>query len=89
MITHAGDASEFVKIIDLGVAKAAESDAGMTQTGMFVGKFRYASPDHLGFVPAGERIDGRADLYSLGVVLFEMLTGRPPFEGDRYRAAPG
>jgi len=80
MITHAGDSSEFVKIIDLGVAKAAESDAGMTQTGMFVGKFRYASPDHLGFLPTGERIDERADLYSLAVVLYEMLTGRPPFE---------
>jgi serine/threonine protein kinase len=80
MITHAGDGSEFVKIIDLGVAKAAESEAAMTQTGMFVGKLRYASPDHLGFLPSGERIDARADLYSLGVVLFEMLTGRPPFE---------
>jgi serine/threonine-protein kinase len=80
MITQNADGSEFVKIIDLGVAKAAESDAGMTQTGMFVGKFRYASPDHLGFLPAGERIDGRADLFSLGVVLYEMLTGRAPFE---------
>jgi serine/threonine protein kinase len=80
MITHAADGSDFVKIIDLGVAKAAEADVAMTQTGMFVGKFRYASPDHLGFLPAGERIDGRADLYSLAVVLFEMLTGRPPFE---------
>ncbi len=80
MVTHAGDGSEFVKIIDLGVAKAAESDVAMTQTGMFVGKLRYASPDHLGFLAAGDRIDGRADLYSLAVVLFEMLTGRPPFE---------
>ncbi|MEA2166260.1 MAG: eukaryotic-like serine/threonine-protein kinase [Thermoanaerobaculia bacterium] len=80
MITHAPDGSEFVKIIDLGVAKATESDVAMTQTGMFVGKFRYASPDHLGFLPDRERIDGRADLYSLAVVLFEMLTGRPPFE---------
>ena len=80
MITHASDGSEFAKIIDLGVAKATESDVAMTQTGMFVGKFRYASPDHLGFLPDGERIDGRADLYSLAVVLFEMLTGRPPFE---------
>jgi serine/threonine-protein kinase len=80
MITEAADGSEFVKIIDLGVAKAAESDVAMTQTGMFVGKFRYASPDHVGFLPAGERIDGRADIYSLAVVLFEMLIGRPPFE---------
>jgi serine/threonine protein kinase len=80
MITHAGEGDEFVKIIDLGVAKAAESDVAMTQTGMFVGKFRYASPEHLGFLPEGERIDGRADLYSLAVVLFEMVTGRPPFE---------
>jgi Serine/threonine protein kinase len=80
MITHAADGSEFTKIIDLGVAKATESDVAMTQTGMFVGKLRYASPDHLGFLPEGERIDGRADIYSLAVVLFEMLTGRPPFE---------
>ena len=80
MITQASDGSEFVKIIDLGVAKATESDVAMTQTGMFVGKFRYASPDHLGFLPDGERIDGRADIYSLAVVLYEMLTGRPPFE---------
>jgi len=80
MITHAADGSEFVKIIDLGVAKATESDVAMTQTGMFVGKFRYASPDHLGFLNAGEHIDGRADLYSLAIVLYEMVTGRPPFE---------
>jgi serine/threonine-protein kinase len=80
MITHAADGSEFVKIIDLGVAKATESDVAMTQTGMFVGKFRYASPDHLGFLGAGEHIDGRADLYSLAIVLYEMVTGRPPFE---------
>jgi len=80
MITNAGEGSEFVKIIDLGVAKAAESDVAMTQTGMFVGKFRYASPEHLGFLPEGGRIDDRADLYSLAVVLFEMVTGRPPFE---------
>jgi serine/threonine protein kinase len=80
MITHAADGSEFVKIIDLGVAKATESDVAATQTGIFVGKFRYASPDHLGFLAVGERIDGRADLYSLAVVLYESITGRPPFE---------
>ncbi|PYQ58960.1 MAG: hypothetical protein DMF58_13435 [Acidobacteria bacterium] len=69
-----------VKIIDLGVAKAEQGDYAVTQTGMFVGKLRYSSPEQLGFLQPGEKIDARADLYSLGVVLFEMLTGRPPFE---------
>ena len=67
-----------VKIIDLGVAKA-EGD-GSTQAGMFIGKLRYASPEHLGLLSETEHIDGRADLYSLAVVLYEMLDGRPPFE---------
>jgi serine/threonine-protein kinase len=69
-----------VKIIDLGVAKTEEPDQNLTKTGIFVGKLRYASPEHLGFLGEGERIDGRADLYSLAIVLHEMLTGRPPFE---------
>jgi len=69
-----------VKIIDLGVAKAEQGDYATTQTGMFLGKLRYSSPEQLGFLPPGEKIDPRADLYSLGVVLFEMITGRPPFE---------
>ena len=70
-----------VKIIDLGVAKAEQGgDYAATQTGMFVGKLRYSSPEQLGFLQPGEKIDSRADLYSVGVVLFEMLTGRPPFE---------
>jgi len=71
---------ETVKIIDLGVAKSEDLDHAATKTGIFVGKLRYASPEHLGVLEDGERIDGRADIYSLGVVLYEMLTGRPPFE---------
>jgi len=76
MITGDGQ----VKIIDLGVAKSEEGDYAVTRTGIFVGKLRYASPEHLGFLPEGEKIDGRADLYSMAVVLVEMLTGKPPFE---------
>jgi serine/threonine-protein kinase len=77
MITGADHA---VKIIDLGVAKMDDPEQNLTKTGMFVGKLRYASPEHLGFLPEGARIDGRADLYSMAIVLYEMLTGRPPFE---------
>jgi serine/threonine-protein kinase len=79
MLARETDGSEHVKIIDLGVAKS-DDVAGGTRTGMFVGKFRYASPEHVGFIPEGEAIDGRADLYSLAIVLYEMLSGRPPFE---------
>jgi len=80
MITRDEQGTERVKIIDLGVAKGEEGDYVATRTGIFVGKLRYSSPEHLGFVPEGERIDGRADLYSVAIVLYEMLTGRPPFE---------
>ena len=72
-------AADGVKIIDLGVAKGEEVD-GSTKTGIFVGKLRYASPEQLGFLGDQEKIDGRADLYSLAIVLYEMLTGKPPFE---------
>ncbi len=71
------------KIIDLGVAKrvAAESLA-MTGTGLFLGKLKYCSPEQAGALPAGKAVDGRSDLYSFGVVLYEMLAGRPPFESQ-------
>jgi len=69
-----------VKLIDLGIAKSDAVDNTQTATGMFVGKWKYASPEHLGMMENGEQIDGRADLYSFGIVLYEMLAGRPPFE---------
>jgi len=70
-----------VKIIDLGVAKVDDTEAvSQTRTGIFVGKLRYAAPEQLGFLPDGEKIDGRTDLYALAMVLVELLTGRPPYE---------
>ncbi|HET7706572.1 MAG TPA: serine/threonine-protein kinase, partial [Thermoanaerobaculia bacterium] len=78
MITR--EEPERVKVIDLGVAKVEDSVDAATRVGVFVGKLRYASPEHLGFLPEGEKIDGRADLFSLAMVLYEMLAGRPPFE---------
>ncbi|MGZ8851822.1 MAG: serine/threonine protein kinase [Thermoanaerobaculia bacterium] len=80
MITHEQGGEERIKIIDMGVAKVEGSTETATVAGVFVGKLRYASPEHLGFLAEGERIDGRADLYSMAIVLYEMLTGRPPFQ---------
>ena len=83
MITRDDDGEERVKIIDLGIAKQCDGpEDNKTKTGMFVGKWKYCSPEHLGMLDAGERIDGRADLYSFGIVLYEMLTGVPPFQAD-------
>ena len=83
MICRDEEGEQHVKLIDLGIAKQGDStDANKTATGMFVGKWKYCSPEHLGMLDAGERIDGRADLYSFGIVLYEMLTGVPPFQAD-------
>jgi len=70
------------KVIDFGIAKQlseGEGGQGLTQTGMFVGKLKYASPEQAGFLKEGEHIDARSDLYSFGIVLYEMLAGRAPF----------
>lgn len=71
-----------VKVIDFGIAKSlADGDQGhgLTQTGMFLGKLKYASPEQAGFLKEGEHLDARSDLYSFGVVMYEMLSGRAPF----------
>jgi serine/threonine protein kinase len=71
-----------VKVIDFGIAKQlAEGDGGqgLTQTGMFLGKLKYASPEQAGFLKEDEHLDPRSDLYSFGIVLYEMLAGRAPF----------
>jgi serine/threonine protein kinase len=69
------------KIIDLGIAKRVASESlQMTGTGLFLGKLKYCSPEQAGALPAGQSVDARTDLYSFGVVLYEMLAGTAPFE---------
>lgn len=65
-----------VKITDFGIARI--TDASKTKTGTILGTPSYMSPEQL----AGRKVDGRADLFSLGVMMFQMLTGELPFTGD-------
>ncbi|MBC7224813.1 MAG: serine/threonine protein kinase, partial [Anaerolineae bacterium] len=66
-----------VKVMDFGLARVA-TEVTLTQTGIFMGTPRYVSPE----VVKGERVDHRSDLYSLGIVLYEMLTGDIPFSSE-------
>ncbi len=75
MITPSGQ----VKVMDFGIARAiSDSSATVAQTSTILGTAQYFSPEQA----RGETVDARSDLYSTGVVLFEMLTGRAPFRGD-------
>lgn len=75
MITDAGQ----VKVMDFGIARAiSESSATVAHTSGIVGTAQYFSPEQA----KGESVDARTDLYSTGVLLYEMLAGRPPFKGE-------
>ncbi|MCA9590203.1 MAG: serine/threonine protein kinase [Myxococcales bacterium] len=76
LIRRAGDPL-FVKVLDFGVAKsyAPDQETQLTHTGMLVGTIEYMSPEQIMAKP----VDGRADVYALGVVMYRMLTGAPPF----------
>lgn len=75
MITTTGK----VKVMDFGIARAlSDSQTTMTQTDAVVGTAQYLSPEQA----RGEQVDARSDLYSTGCLLFELLTGKPPFQGD-------
>jgi eukaryotic-like serine/threonine-protein kinase len=75
MVTRNGD----VKVMDFGIARAmSDAQATMTQTAQVIGTAQYLSPEQA----RGERVDSRSDLYSTGCLMYELLTGRPPFTGD-------
>ncbi|MDT5013917.1 MAG: eukaryotic-like serine/threonine-protein kinase [Mycobacterium sp.] len=67
-----------VKVMDFGIARAGDPADNLTQTGSVMGTATYFSPEQA----QGKPIDGRSDLYSLGVVLYEVVTGTPPFTGE-------
>ncbi len=74
LITPEGD----VKVTDFGIARAVNTEESLTQTGAVMGTAAYFSPEQA----EGKAVDSRSDIYSLGVVLYEMSVGKPPFTGD-------
>ncbi len=84
MISRNRDGSDLVKVVDFGIAKASSSDAQkVTKTGLVVGTPEYMSPEQL----AGDKLDGRSDIYSLGLVAFNCLTGTLPFPSNSAQEA--
>ncbi|MBX3272885.1 MAG: serine/threonine protein kinase [Sandaracinaceae bacterium] len=82
MLLQQGDERDYVKVLDFGLVKdidKEEDDEDLTQAGVFMGSPKYMSPEQI----QGDNVDGRSDIYSLGVLLYEMLTGNPPFVRDK------
>ncbi|MGH8441981.1 MAG: serine/threonine-protein kinase, partial [Nevskiaceae bacterium] len=76
------DEQGFPVLTDFGIAKALNAETRMTRTGMTMGTPRYLAPEQA----SGKPVDARADLYSLGVILYEMLTGHPPYDAEESMA---
>jgi hypothetical protein len=80
-VTYDHEAREVLKLVDFGIAKLSESIAGgpkLTRAGLVFGTPRYMSPEQA----SGGNVDARTDLYSLGVIMYQMITARLPFESD-------
>jgi serine/threonine protein kinase len=77
LVEH-GDETDFVKILDFGLVKNVSDTKteDLTQTGLFMGSPKYMAPEQI----RGDRVDARTDIYALGIILYEMITGKVPFD---------
>lgn len=82
MLARKGGEVDYVKVLDFGIAKTIKEDKRLTQTGMVLGTPVYMSPEQL----MGEELDGRSDIYSLALIVYEMLSGQLPFDGENPQA---
>jgi YVTN family beta-propeller protein len=82
LVASPGTPGEHAYLSDFGLTKRMTSDSGLTGTGQFVGTLDYAAPEQF----EGKQLDGRADVYSLGCVLYECLTGEIPYRRDNQAA---
>ncbi len=83
MLLERGGEKDIVKVLDFGIAKIMEGDGtdqrlALTRTGMVLGTPQYMSPEQI----RGEKVDARSDIYSTGVIVYQMLTGALPFESE-------
>lgn len=81
VVVRRGGDSDFIKIVDFGIAQFAGPVAHRTRAGIALGSAAYMAPEQA----EGKRVDGRADLYAVGVLMFELLTGEVPFLGKTSR----
>ncbi len=84
LLTSAGGLVDVVKLVDFGVAKVLAAPPGetLTQSGTVLGTPTYMAPEHA----RGAAVDARSDVYSVAAIMYEALTGKPPFSGDNYNA---
>ena len=77
LVEH-GDETDFVKVLDFGLVKNVSDNKGedLTQTGLFMGSPKYMAPEQI----RGDRVDARTDIYALGIIMYEMLCGKVPFD---------
>ncbi|MBI5487788.1 MAG: serine/threonine protein kinase [Deltaproteobacteria bacterium] len=88
-LVRMGDREDFVKVLDFGISKIIgdqRPDATLTQTGTILGTPYYMSPEQ---ARGMKDLDARVDVYAMGAILYQMLTGKPPFDGDSYNQLLG